>query len=315
MASLDASMMEQLENDDNIPEEFICSISQDIMVDPVMCMDGQTYDRAWIEAWFKDKDTSPNTNEVLESKVLIPNHALRSVISTYAKEKARPIAGTAPTKNSMPDGNGPDGNTPDGSFGGGPPPPICRPIGTAAVATQQGRAPPRLYSAVAAAGAAEVNATVLGGSFDGSEDDTLSAGAFGGGRVSDTDDDGASVGSFGTWGTESTASRSFERPRCGNGPSCTWLKKNGGVGCRFFHDSADLFDTSKFRTKPCPSGSQCKYLKKNGGHGRCNFIHERHDTFDHSKLRTDPCKHGARCPYVRRNGGRGCQYFHPRNEV
>lgn len=69
-SSADASMMEQLENDDNIPEEFFCSISQCIMVDPVMCMDGQTYDRAFIEAWFKDKDTSPNTNEVLESKVV-----------------------------------------------------------------------------------------------------------------------------------------------------------------------------------------------------------------------------------------------------
>lgn len=323
MASLDASTPEQLRDDDNIPSWFLCSITQDIMVDPVSTIDGQTYERAAIAMWFENNQTSPNTNEVLEDNTLIPNYALKSAIEEYNKNKARPNVGTAPTKNNMPDANGPDHNTPDGSFGGGPPPPAARqvaewsdphrcPIGTVAVATQ-GWAPPRSYCDVVAALAAGVNATVPDGSFDGSDDDTLSAGGFGGARVSVTDDDGASMESCRTWGTESTSMD--ERPRCENGPSCTWLKKNGGTGCRFLHDKADLFDPSKFRTKPCPHGSRCKYLKKNGGHGKCNFIHESRDTFDTSKLRTVPCQHGARCPYVKRNGGRGCQFFHPRNEV
>lgn len=85
------------EDHDNIPipSEYICPITQDIMVDPVVCVDGQTYERAAIEEWFENHQTSPNTNKVLESKMLIPNHALRSVIQGFAcKHKARPIADT-----------------------------------------------------------------------------------------------------------------------------------------------------------------------------------------------------------------------------
>ena len=53
--------------------EFICPITMELMRDPVSTLDGQTYERAAIEAWLAEHDTSPLTGEKLSSKVLIPN--------------------------------------------------------------------------------------------------------------------------------------------------------------------------------------------------------------------------------------------------
>ena len=49
----------------------------------MICADGQTYDREHIEAWFAENDTSPNTGLPLESHILIPNIALRSLIKQW----------------------------------------------------------------------------------------------------------------------------------------------------------------------------------------------------------------------------------------
>ena len=53
-----------------IPDALTCSISLDIMQDPVMACDGHTYERAAIEAWLSANSTSPKTGEVLESTTL-----------------------------------------------------------------------------------------------------------------------------------------------------------------------------------------------------------------------------------------------------
>ncbi len=55
------------------------------MRDPVLAACGHTYERSAIEAWLVDHDTLPQTGEVLASKVLIPNYALRSLISQCAE--------------------------------------------------------------------------------------------------------------------------------------------------------------------------------------------------------------------------------------
>lgn len=39
-----------------------------------------SYERTAIKDWFQKHDTSPMTNEVLESKYLVPNLALRAAI-------------------------------------------------------------------------------------------------------------------------------------------------------------------------------------------------------------------------------------------
>ena len=65
------------------PDSYICSISQDIMKDPVICSDGHTYEKEFIEKWLKNNNTSPLTNKILENKNLIPNFALKKAIDEY----------------------------------------------------------------------------------------------------------------------------------------------------------------------------------------------------------------------------------------
>ena len=50
------------------------------MRDPVVALDGYKYEREAIEKWFQKSLTSPMTNAVLESELLIPDHMLRSQI-------------------------------------------------------------------------------------------------------------------------------------------------------------------------------------------------------------------------------------------
>jgi Mg-chelatase subunit ChlD len=71
----------------NLPENFICPITQDLMTDPVMCEDGITYERSAITQWLQTHDTSPVTRKQI-NKYLIPNIALRNIIHDYfAKQK------------------------------------------------------------------------------------------------------------------------------------------------------------------------------------------------------------------------------------
>eukprot|EP01043_Picozoa_sp_COSAG02_P058352 COSAG02_NODE_7248_length_3097_cov_22.393596_1_plen_490_part_00 len=65
------------------PDTFLCPISQEIMVDPVVATDGHSYERAEIEKWFTTGKTSPMTNSETVSQSLIPNHALKSMIKEW----------------------------------------------------------------------------------------------------------------------------------------------------------------------------------------------------------------------------------------
>lgn len=73
---------------DSYFEHFLCPISLEIMEDPVMTVDGSSYERASIEAWFQKTDRDPLTNEIVTSKALIPNKALKSAIQA-ARELRR----------------------------------------------------------------------------------------------------------------------------------------------------------------------------------------------------------------------------------
>ena len=66
-----------------MPNDFVCSITTEFMTDPVSTSDGFTYERAAITEWLRTKDTSPKTGATLESKALIPNHSLRSMIRAF----------------------------------------------------------------------------------------------------------------------------------------------------------------------------------------------------------------------------------------
>lgn len=69
----------------SFPENFICPITQTIMVDPVMCEDGITYERSAIAQWLQSHNTSPVTRQYISSN-LIPNIALRNTINDYQKQ-------------------------------------------------------------------------------------------------------------------------------------------------------------------------------------------------------------------------------------
>lgn len=64
--------------------EYVCPISLEVMIDPVICSDGQTYDRVNIERWLQNNNTSPISNAVLNDLTLRPNIALRKLILEYS---------------------------------------------------------------------------------------------------------------------------------------------------------------------------------------------------------------------------------------
>lgn len=66
------------------PDDFLCPITYVIMDDPVIAMDGYTYERLAIETWFRANQTSPMTNVVLDDTItLIPNFTMRSLIASW----------------------------------------------------------------------------------------------------------------------------------------------------------------------------------------------------------------------------------------
>ena len=72
-------------------DSVTCCITQEIMRDPVILVgDGHTYERAAIARWLAAHNTSPMTNEVLASRALVANYAIRRVIDDVheAQQKA-----------------------------------------------------------------------------------------------------------------------------------------------------------------------------------------------------------------------------------
>lgn len=60
------------------------------MRDPVVCADGMSYERDYIQQWFsRGNNRSPITNAVLPHRTLIPNHALRGVIEDLKRRMPR----------------------------------------------------------------------------------------------------------------------------------------------------------------------------------------------------------------------------------
>ena len=69
----------------NIPEEFICPLSKQLMRDPVIAFDGNTYERVDIEAYLKQNNKSPVTGEEAEHSIVIPNNAIKKQIAAFQR--------------------------------------------------------------------------------------------------------------------------------------------------------------------------------------------------------------------------------------
>lgn len=69
--------------------DLMCPITNELMKDPVIASDGNSYERSAIQKWFKSgKRTSPLTNEPLVSQKLFPNHRLKSMIQSHIKNNS-----------------------------------------------------------------------------------------------------------------------------------------------------------------------------------------------------------------------------------
>eukprot|EP01018_Ginkgo_biloba_P013503 Gb_29129 [translate_table: standard] len=75
-----------------IPDELKCPISLDLMRDPVIVATGHTYDRASISQWLDSgHSTCPSSGQKLVHTGLIPNYALRSLISQWCEDNNVPF--------------------------------------------------------------------------------------------------------------------------------------------------------------------------------------------------------------------------------
>jgi hypothetical protein len=72
---------------DTVLVTFICPISRQLMKDPVVDREGNSYDRASIETWLNSgNNTSPLTLQPLRQSDLATNRALRDAIDEFVKE-------------------------------------------------------------------------------------------------------------------------------------------------------------------------------------------------------------------------------------
>jgi len=75
---------------ENVPKNYVCPITQEIMENPVSDSLGHSYEKAAIERWLNEHNTSPVTGQRLPNKTLTLNHALRSVIEEWKSSRPSP---------------------------------------------------------------------------------------------------------------------------------------------------------------------------------------------------------------------------------
>lgn len=71
---------------DEFPHDYICPITQELMIDPVIAGDGHSYERKAIKKWFKMSLISPKTGKVLSHPGVTRNYTLRAAILTYVNQ-------------------------------------------------------------------------------------------------------------------------------------------------------------------------------------------------------------------------------------
>ena len=73
------------------PFSFLCSITREVMDDPVSTADGHSYERLAIQQWLEHHNTSPLTNAELSNKDLIPNRTLKAAIEEWRIAPSIPL--------------------------------------------------------------------------------------------------------------------------------------------------------------------------------------------------------------------------------
>ncbi len=67
-----------------------CPITLVVMNDPVIASDGHTYERSAITKWIREHGKSPQTNQFMRVKDLVPNRAIRSLIEEHLAKNPTP---------------------------------------------------------------------------------------------------------------------------------------------------------------------------------------------------------------------------------
>ena len=65
---------------ENTNASLYCPITGDLMIDPVVDSEGNTYERIAIESWIDGHKTSPITRNVITLEDLRPNRSLKNAI-------------------------------------------------------------------------------------------------------------------------------------------------------------------------------------------------------------------------------------------
>lgn len=66
-----------------IPDGFVCPLTLEVMVDPVLDGAGNTFERNALLEWLKNCHQSPISRQPLNQKFLVPNIALRDAINDF----------------------------------------------------------------------------------------------------------------------------------------------------------------------------------------------------------------------------------------
>ena len=74
---------------EEIPNEFLCPITTEIMKDPVMLTDGHVYEKQAIQKWLANNDTSPMTKVKVDKSMIIPCFVLRKLIQDFLENSSK----------------------------------------------------------------------------------------------------------------------------------------------------------------------------------------------------------------------------------
>ena len=68
------------DSNSTIPRSFFCPLTMEVMVDPVIDAEGNTYERKALMLWLSHYGVSPVSRQPLNSNLVVPNFALRDTI-------------------------------------------------------------------------------------------------------------------------------------------------------------------------------------------------------------------------------------------
>ena len=78
------------------PKEHFCSITLEVLTDPVTAADGMTYECAAIERWLRGSHNSPSTGAELPHKIVVPSQALKNIIRDWEGQEHERCMAMAP---------------------------------------------------------------------------------------------------------------------------------------------------------------------------------------------------------------------------